>query len=51
MAKKKKVERKLDENVIITGFALEIPEEAFNDLLKSMAKEGKQNCEKTTKKS
>lgn len=51
MAKKKKEERKLDDNVIITGFALEIPEEAFNEFLKSMTNEGKRNKKKTTKKS
>lgn len=36
MAKKKKEKTKLDDNVIITGIALEISEEEFNNLLKTM---------------
>lgn len=40
MAKKKKTEhKKFEENVIITGVALEIPETALDELLKAMAQE------------
>lgn len=48
MAKKKKTEHKgVEETVIITGVALEIPETALDDLLKAMAE--KQESEERKK--
>lgn len=50
MAKKKKTEHKrVEETVIITGVALEIPETALDDLLKAMAESKKTEQEKKKK--
>lgn len=50
MAKKKKTEHKrVEETVIITRVALEIPETALDDLLKAMAENKKAKKEKSRK--